>query len=277
MCIRDSYCLSPPEYSEEELAQLEEVLSDIAYDLRPSDLDSGRLEEYLRERGVEDRLVYLVVSKIRGYDWLQPLVDDERLEDIQCFRAETPLRVVHRDYGLMKTNVVPSESEVDQMVRLLAYRGGSSVSVFRAVEDTVILPTGDRASLTYRSEVSPTSSFTIRKFPRDPWTPTKILAHNTAPPEVLALLWLAVDLKVPVIVYGPMGSGKTSLMNALAMLIKPDASIAIVQDAPEMRVFHENVLYLYERKAVTAGGEAAAVTLEDLIAVSYTHLTLPTN
>lgn len=57
---------------------------------------------------------------------------DERLEDIQCFRAGTPIKVTHRDYSLMRTNIVPNEDEVDRMVKLLAYRGGSAVSVYRA-------------------------------------------------------------------------------------------------------------------------------------------------
>ena len=55
---------------------------------------------------------------------------DERLEDIQCFRAGTPIKVTHRDYGLMRINIVPNED--DRMVKLLAYREGSAVSVYRA-------------------------------------------------------------------------------------------------------------------------------------------------
>jgi len=74
---------------------------------------------------------------------------------------------VHSKYGLLKTNIMPGEKEVDEMVKLLTYRGGSAVSLHRLIEDTVILPTGDRTALTYRSEVFPVSSFTIRKSPRD--------------------------------------------------------------------------------------------------------------
>ncbi|MCD6361623.1 MAG: Flp pilus assembly complex ATPase component TadA, partial [Armatimonadetes bacterium] len=147
----------------------------------------------------------------------------------------------------------------------LAYRGGSAVSVFRAKEDSVILPTGDRAALTFKSEISPTSSFTIRKFPRYPWTPTRMLSTGMLSIEAMAFLWLCIDAKLPVVVFGPMGSGKTSLANALTILIRPDASIAICQDAPEMRVPHENVLDLYERRSRSAGS-SGEVTLEDLLA-----------
>ncbi|OYT26085.1 MAG: hypothetical protein B6U95_07960 [Thermofilum sp. ex4484_82] len=105
------------------------------------------------------------------------------------------------------------------MVRLLAYRGGSAVSLYRPVEDTVILPTGDRAALTYKSEVSPGSSFTIRKFPRNPWTPTKMIN-----PKAMALLSLCLDAKIPILVYGPMRSGKISLINSLVTMINPENS-----------------------------------------------------
>ena len=238
------YCVSVPQYSEEDLAAAEEVLEEVVYELKPRELDE-KLEKYLRDRGLEEKLVYLIKSRVAGYGWLEPFMLDPRLEDIHCFRPGHPVKVVHRDYGLMDSNVVPSREEVDFMVRLLAYRAGSSVSVLRPVRDTVILPTGDRAALVYRSEVSESSSFTVRKFPRDPWTPTKLLSVNTASPEALAFLWLAVEHRVPILVCGRMRTGKTSLSNALCMFIPPDSSLCLVQDSPEMKVFHSNLLSLF--------------------------------
>ena len=261
-----NYVVEPVALTQEELTQLEDVMDRLSYEVEPRGLLRAEvLEKYLRDWGLSDRVVYTVLSQVIGYSWLEPLMRDEYLEDIQCFKSDLPLRVTHRSYGLVNTNIVPSGEEVDRMVRLLAYRGGSSVSVFRAREDSVILPTGDRCALTFRSEISPTSSFTIRKFPRRPWTPTKMIRTGMVTPEAMALLWLCIDAKLPIMVFGAMGTGKTSFINALAMLIRPDASITLVQDAPEMRIFHENVLSLYERKSTTAG-ETGRVTLEDLLA-----------
>lgn len=244
------YAVSPVTLTEEEKNTLKAALDQLAYILSPAELLSPeRMEEKLKEF-LEPRLLHLVKARVHGYDWLEPLMEDERLEDVHCFRPDTPLRVVHRDYGLMKTNIVPTREEVDRMVKLLAYRGGSTVSLFRPVEDTVILPSGDRAALTYRSEVSEASSFTIRKFPKNPWTPTKMIAMGMISPEAMALFWLALETKVPILVYGPMRTGKTSLVNSLVMLVSPEASIAIVQDAPEMKVYHENVLYLFTSERV---------------------------
>ncbi len=239
------YIVEPLRLTEKEKDELDNILEELSYILKPEELLGAGLEEKLREIGVDEKLISVVSRRVKGYDWLEPLMRDERLEDIHCFKPNTQIRVVHRDYGLMKTNIVPSREEVDKMVRLLAYRSGSYISFFKPVKDTVILPEGDRAALTYSSEVSEASSFTIRKFPRDPWTPTKMIRTGMLSPDMMALLWLAMDAKIPIIVYGSMRTGKTSLLNSVVMLAPPDSAICIVQDSPEMKVFHENILYLY--------------------------------
>ena len=260
-----AYQVVPVQLSEEENLMLEDVMERLAYRIKPEDLlDGCKLERALEKWGLNGKIIYAVKCEVAGYSWLEPLMADEKLEDIQCFKAESQIKVTHSDYGLMQTNIVPSSGEVDRIVKLLAYRGGSAVSIFRAKEDSVILPTGDRAALTFRSEISPTSSFTIRKFPRDPWTPTKMINTGMITSDAMAFLWLCIDAKLPVMIFGPMASGKTSLANSLAMLIRHDSSIALCQDAPEMKIPHENILNLFERRSRTASS-SGEVTLEDLL------------
>jgi len=260
------YKVVPIKLSNEEQLILKRVMDELSYILKPSELTSAeKMEEVLRKRGLSDKLVYLIKSEIVGYSWLEPLMRDDNLEDIQCFHANVPLRVTHKDYGLIQTNIIPSDDEVDRMVRILAHRGGSGIHRSRPILDSVILPTGDRAALTYRSEVSPTSSFTIRKFPRYPWTPTRMMLTHMISPEAMALLWLAIEAKLPIIIFGEMGSGKTSLANALGCLIKPTASITLVQDVPEMRIPHENLISLSERKSFTVGS-VGEIKLDSLVA-----------
>ncbi len=66
------------------------------------------MEKKLREIGVDEKLISVVSRRVKGHDWLEPLMRDEKLEDIHCFKPNTQVRVVHRDYGLMKTNIVPN-------------------------------------------------------------------------------------------------------------------------------------------------------------------------
>jgi len=245
------YVLKPPALSEEEGEELEEILNQIPLAVPAREiLDEAALRRRLEELGVGEKLLYHVMARIHGYDWLEPLMRDDMLEDIYCFGPGRPLKVVHNKYGLLETNIVPGEEDVDSLVRLLAYRGGRSISLATPLLDTVILPTGDRASLTYRSEVSPSSGFTVRKFPRSPWTITRLIHANTLSAEAAAALWLALDARIPVLVYGQMRAGKTTLVNALLGLLPPGAVIGVVQDAPEIRSFHENTIYLYTSRSV---------------------------
>ena len=186
-----AYQVIPAKLSDEEWVMLEDVMERLAYRIKPKGLlDGVELENALKDWGLSDKIIYVIKCEVIGYSWLEPLMRDENLEDIQCFKANTQIKITHRDYGLMQT---------DRIVKLLAYRGGSAVSIFRAKEDSVILPYGDRAALTFRSEISPTSSFTIRKFPRNPWTPIKIISTGMITPEAMAFLWLCIDAKLPII------------------------------------------------------------------------------
>ncbi len=213
------YKVAPLVLTKDETKLLHSVMEELAYILKPSELTQAeRLESVLRKRGLPDKIIYLVKSEVVGYSWLEPLMHDENLEDIQCFRAETPVRVTHRDFGLIESNIVPSLDEVDRIVRILAHRGGSGIHRSRPILDSVILPTGDRAALTYRSEVSPTSSFTIRKFPRNPWTPTRIMLTGMLTPEAMAFLWLGIEAKLPILIFGEMGSGKSVSGDELSLI-----------------------------------------------------------
>ena len=135
-----AYQVNPVTLSDDEKLMLEDVMERLAYRIKPKGLLNGsELEKSLRDWGLSDKVIYVVKCEVTGYSWLEPLMHDENLEDIQCFKANTQIKVTHRDYGLMQTNIIPSSEEVDRIVKLLAYRGGSAVSIFRAKEDSVIL------------------------------------------------------------------------------------------------------------------------------------------
>ena len=144
------YVLEDPKVSEEELKFIQDVVENqLVYLARPSEVrDEEAMEELLREVGVDDdKLIYLIIREVVGYKVLHPLIMDEYLEDILCTRANLPLIVLHQSYGRMDTNIILNKREVDDLVRMLAYKGGKTISRFMAKLDSVILPTGDRASL----------------------------------------------------------------------------------------------------------------------------------
>ncbi len=261
------YVVVDPPLTEEELAYLSAVARKLVFIL-PREALKSREEFYreLREAGVRDeKLLYYLDREVRGFSSLDPLMRDPNLENIECGLANTPVLVVHRTYGRMETNLVYSEEELDELVVRLAHMAGRSVSTFKPKIDSAVLPGGHRLALTYRSEVSPTSGFTIRKFPEKPWTIAKMLANKMITPEAAAWLWLLIESRLAVIVFGAMGSGKTSLVNALMNLIPPDAMVGTVEDVAEFKIAHKYWVRLVAREAETIGG-VGEITLASLLA-----------
>ena len=101
-----AYMLNPIVLNSNEKAELDDIMERLSYRLKPKELtDPVALEKVLKSWGLSDKLIYVVKSEVIGYSWLEPLIRDEHLEDIQCFKANTPIKVTHRDYGLMRTNI----------------------------------------------------------------------------------------------------------------------------------------------------------------------------
>ena len=75
----------------------------------------------------------------------------------------------------------------------------------------------------------------------------------------------AVKARKSIVISGGAGAGKTTLLNALLKEISADERLIAIEDAPEIRLHHDNAIGL-----VAARGEQgeARVTAEDLLAAS---------
>ena len=102
-------------------------------------------------------------------------------------------------------------------------------------------PEGHRVQATYSREVTTRGgTFTIRRFKEKPFTPTDLIKFGTASPEMIAYLWLGVELGESMIVVGGPASGKTSTLNAIAIFIPPAAKIVSIEDTREINLPHQN-------------------------------------
>ena len=96
----------------------------------------------------------------------------------------------------------------------LAQRSGKHVSIGTPVVDAT-LPDGSRLQLTFGKEVSTRgTSFTIRKFRAEPFTPVELLDLGTFSPEELAYFWMSIENNKSLLFIGGTASGKTSSLNA---------------------------------------------------------------
>ena len=93
----------------------------------------------------------------------------------------------------------------------------------------------------------------IRILPKTPWTLSKLIQLDALSISQAALLWYLFDLKVPILIIGPMGGGKTSLANAITFNSCPELSKVLIMDVDEMYLPGHNVIKLFERKSYGLG------------------------
>ena len=69
------------------------------------------------------------------------------------------------------------------------------------------------------------TSFTIRKFREEPFTPIELMEHHTFNPEALVYFWFAIENNKCLIFIGGTASGKTTSLNAVSLFITPLAKV----------------------------------------------------
>jgi len=187
-----------------------------------------------------DKIMYYLKRDLVGFGKLDPLMHDKMAEDISADGPGIPLFVYHRVYGSIETNIIFDKEELDALIYKLAQRSGRHISLAKPLLDAA-LPNQDRLQLSMGSEVTARgSTFTIRKFRSVPITPIDLVNYGTFSLEMMAYLWMAVDNGSNILIAGGTASGKTTVLNAIAMFIPPESKIVSIEDTREINLLHKN-------------------------------------
>ncbi len=271
------YIVNDPPLTQQEQESLLGISSKLLFLIPVSMVnDESKFEEYVQKAGLDEpRFKYLLKREVLGYGKLEPMVRDAKVEDIVVPSASRHVSCTHSDYGIMPTNVSFEPAELDRYLERLVHLSGKSVSLFRPIL-SIRLPNGDRLSASYKKEVSVDgSNFIIRKFPEKPWSITSLMLLNTIPPEMAAWLMLLEEYKKAFLVCGAMGTGKTSMINALCNLIPERSVIVTIEDTPELKLAHPNRFSLVVRESVTLdekGDIGMFALVKEALRMSADHL-----
>ncbi|MBS3093140.1 type II/IV secretion system ATPase subunit [Candidatus Pacearchaeota archaeon] len=189
------------------------------------------------------KIFYYLFRDFIGLNEIEPVIKDYFIEDIECNGINTPIYIVHRIYRNMKTNIsYDSIDKLSNFVEKIAQRCGKYVSYANPLLDGS-LPDGSRVNATYTTDVTSRGpTFTIRKFTKIPWTPSQLISMRTASPEMLAYFWILLENKANLLIVGGTASGKTTLLNAIAFFIPPEARVVSIEDTRELNLPRENWL-----------------------------------
>ncbi len=237
--------------------------------------ESPQLREYLRTRFVsvldlydievpERRrpvLQYFLERGFTGLGRVDALLRDPFLEDISCLGPGVPLYVFHRVFGSLKTNVAyDGELELNRYIFRLAQIAGKHVSIYQPILDAT-LQDGSRVNLTLGTEVTRKgSTFSIRKFSHDPVSPIDLLKFGSVSPLELAYFWTLVEHHRSLLISGGTAAGKTTLLNAISMFIRPEDKIVSIEDTPEIQIAHQNWIQSVARTGYGMGGGSGSAS-----------------
>ena len=186
------------------------------------------------EKHVEDFLVGMLIQDMLGLGKIEFLVNDPNLEEIVIPSAREPVRVYSKKYGWIMTSLkIPKEEDIVNYSNIIARRVGRQITVLSPLLDAHLI-TGDRINAVLYPINTKGNTITIRKFARDPFTIVDFINNNTCSIDLAALLWMAIEYEMNVLISGGTGSGKTSFLNACMPFVSPNQRIISIEDTREL-------------------------------------------
>jgi pilus assembly protein CpaF len=116
-------------------------------------------------------------------------------------------------------------------------------------------------------------TLTVRKFGRH-YTIDELIQAGTLARSLAGQLVTAVEARRNILISGGTGTGKTTLLNALAETISPADRIVLIEETSEIRIEKPNLVRFEARRLQQPLGQEApmpAVTIADLLRATLRH------
>jgi len=240
--------------------------------------------------GSDEEIVQYVLAAVLGLGELESLRQMEGVEDI-AINGPGEVYVFRRGRWEPVATTFGSEEELLELINRAIAPTGRQVSPLEPIADAV-LPGGDRINVVTRPCARPSPVIGIRVRSREPITfldmvTVRQVGYRSRPeweiPDYSRLvqvgamlnglaatfLHMAVVAGLNVLVVGPTGVGKTTMLSALGGLIPADRRVVVIEDTPELRMRRMedgrpgNCVYFLTRLRGLEG--TAAITQADLV------------
>jgi len=171
-----------------------------------------------------------------GYGLLEVLFKDEHIYDIYIDSpvGTTPVYVDHDRFGICTTNIYLTEDELERLSSKFRSIGGRPFDEANPIMDMELKEIGIRVTGIREPSTFDGIAYSFRKRRERPWTLPKFVDEGMMSIRAAALLSLIVSGQRSILITGPRGSGKTSLLSALITEIRQNDRIVLMEDTPEI-------------------------------------------
>src|ERR1700724_3771883 len=142
------------------------------------------------------------------------------------------------------------EQNLRVAVRNLARALGDDISEEQPLLDSR-LPDGSRVAAALPPVSLGGTTLTIRKFQSRHFTADELVRIGTLTDAELAIVRHAIEARDNVLISGGTGTGKTTLLNALAAFLPPDDRLVLIEDTAELQLDAPNLVRFEARRAQT--------------------------
>ncbi len=218
-------------------------------------------EELVFPKNITDKIIDNVINRIQGLGPLQELIDDKQISEIMVNGIDSIF--VEKNGVLEKTDLFfHNEEELLNIINRIVSPIGRRIDKSSPMVDAR-LEDGSRinAIIPPLSLTGPT--LTIRKFSRTPFTLDDLVKNNSLSEKSKEILIENIKTKQNIIISGGTGTGKTSLLNALAQYIDNSQRIITIEDSAELQLQHSHLISLESRPSNMEG--KGAIEIRDLV------------
>jgi len=192
---------------------------------------------------------------------LRPLVEDDSLTEIMVNGPD--MVYVERAGKILLTDVrFDDENHLLRVIDLIVAAVGRRIDHRTPLCDARLLD-GSRVNAVIPPISLDGPTLTVRKFSKDPYQVSDLIAFGTLTEEAAAFVRACVLARANILISGGTGTGKTTLLNVCSSFIPVDERIVTIEDAAELQLHQEHVCRLEARPPDLNGD--GRIAIRDLV------------
>ena len=208
-----------------------------------------------------DELSRFVLDEAVGLGVLESLLADDSVTEVMVNGAEDIF--IERNGQTRRSDIAfSSEKALMGVIERIVSPIGRRVDESSPLCDAR-LKDGSWVNIVIRPIALKGPSISIRKFAKKRLGVEDLVKFDSVDQAMVSFMKICVEQKKNIVISGGTGSGKTTLLNIISNLIPQYERIVTIEDAAELKLYHDNLITLEARPANVEG--RGTVTIRDLV------------